>query len=104
MYLELPTYNEGDGKWYGSNNAQFIFLNSDTTLADFAPGQTSKQLALTVARGKLPANLHLEIDRTDASYPIHGDALNVPLVPEPASVALFGIGSFLLSLWRRRKT
>jgi len=94
MYLELPSGG------LGSNNAQFIFVNASTAMIDFTPGEISKQLVVTVAKENLPTSVILEIDLTDTV--VHGDVV-VEFIPEPASVALFGIGSFLLSLRRRRK-
>lgn len=106
MFLELPVYNSGDGKWYGSNNAQFIFIDY-YAMADFGPAYyptyatVSQQLVVKVAPENLPATVWLEIDTPDAAG-VDG-SVEVEFIPEPASVVLFGVGSFLLSLRRRRK-
>ncbi|MGD9110449.1 MAG: hypothetical protein PVG93_05870, partial [Phycisphaerales bacterium] len=95
MTLELPS---GE---YGANRAKFIFFDSlYGSLADFAEGNISKQLVLTVAPDDLPATVLLELNRTDTSPGVSGDVY-IDLVPEPSS-ALFGIASLVYLRLRKR--
>lgn len=86
----------------GISRVKFYF---ETGLEEalFASGETSKTLVVKTASGHLPASVILEINGTDTVPGINGDT-SVHFVPEPASITLFGIASFLLSLQRRRKT
>ncbi len=68
----------------------------------FADGLTSQTLVLTAVPGSLNnKSVILEIDTTNTNPSISSD-VTVTLVPEPASMVLFGVAS-LLSLRRRRK-
>jgi hypothetical protein len=86
----------------GISRVKFYF-ETGMEEALFASGETSKTLVVKTASGHLPASVILEINNTDTVPGVNGD-ISVNLVPEPTSMALFGIASFLLSLHRRRKT
>jgi hypothetical protein len=83
-----------------NNYARFSFANG-TYVANFLSGSTSQTLVLTASKSNLPASVILEIDTTNTVPSISADT-TVRLIPEPASMALFGIAS-LLGLRRRRK-
>lgn len=83
-----------------NNYARFSFANG-LVVANFLPGSTSQTLVLTASKNNLPASVLLEVDTTNTNPSISSD-VTINLVPEPASVVLFGITS-LLVLRRRRK-
>jgi hypothetical protein len=84
----------------GANRAKFVF-QVGLGLADFGVGEVSKTLVVTTLPDNIPANVILEIDVTDTVPGVSGD-VRIDMIPEPASIALFGIGSFLFSLRRRQ--
>jgi hypothetical protein len=68
----------------------------------FAPNETSRTLVVKTASGHLTPMIW-EIDSTNTVPGVHGD-ISIDLIPEPTSMALLGIGAFLLSLRRSQKT
>ena len=78
----------------------FNFI-SDFWVADFVTGNMSMILAVSMAPQDLPGNILIE---TDELYSIGEVNVLVPIVvPEPASMVLFGIGLSVLSIRRKRR-
>jgi hypothetical protein len=68
---------------------------------DFVTGDVSQTLVVSTAAANLPDSIRIQIDETDTG--IHDHEYIDIIVPEPASIALFGIGFSVLSIRRKQK-